>query len=195
MRRTARRFWLGCALLLASFAPAHAEHPAQRVDTAAAGWPLAEFALTDQRGAPFTKDRLRGRWTLLLLEDSACADPCETALAALAGLFERIRDTQAVRTVQVVLVTPGRDGEPPQRLGHVLARHDPRFIAASGSRAALAGLADDLGGALPDDAGSPRKGAGSIWMIGPDGILRGELLPPFDVLALTSQFMRTRARG
>jgi len=78
------------------------------------------------------------------------------------------------------------------RMGQYLARFDPRFIGAVGSRPILQKLADDLSVAPPgleNEASS-----GSIWVIGPDAIRRTELLPPFDVLPLTAEFMRTRAR-
>lgn len=187
MKRVACLAWLGCTLGLGYATPALADRLPQQVNLEAAGWPLGDFALTDHRGAPFTQENLRGRWTLLLLEDSRCGAPCEAALSALAGLYRRIHATQAIQTMQVVLVLPDSHGYPPERLGPYLARFDPRFIGAYGSRATLRGLADDLGVAR-------RSGAGSIWVIGPDGILRSELLPPFDVLLLTAEFMKTRSR-
>jgi len=196
MKRAACLAWLGYALSLGAVA----DRLPQQVNTASAGWPLGAFALTDHRGAPFTQENLRGRWTLLLLEDDRCGAPCDSALSALAGLFQRIHATQAIRTTQVVLILPDPHGNPSERLGQYLARFDPRFIAALGSRPTLQRLADDLGVAPPgfaNEASSKRvsrNGAGSIWVIGPDGILRTELLPPFDVLLLTAEFMKTRAR-
>jgi protein SCO1 len=195
MRRAACLAWLGCALGLGPVTPALADRLPQQVNPSPAGWPLGNFALTDHRGVPFTQENLRGRWTLLLLEDDRCGAPCEAALSALAGLFRRIHATQAIQTMQVVLVLPDAHGDPPEQLGPYLARFDPRFLGAVGSRATLQGLADDLGVALPGPAAaSARSRAGSIWVIGPDGILRTELLPPFDVLLLTAEFMKTRSR-
>lgn len=185
MKRATRLAWLGCVLGLVAATAAVAERLPQQVSRAAAGWPLGDFALTDQRGVPFTQENLRGRWTLLLLDDG-CSAPCEAALAALSGLFGRIHATQAIQTVQVVLVLP--TGAAPERLGPYLARFDPRFIGARGPQPALQGLADDLG------VTPPGRNAGSIWLIGPDGILRAELLPPFDVRLLTAEFMKTRSR-
>jgi protein SCO1/2 len=184
MKKAVLLAWLALSLALA--APALGDRLPQQVNLASAGWPLGDFALTDQHGASFTQDSLRGRWTLLLLERSRCGAPCEAALAALAGLFSRIHATQAVQTMQVVLVLP--DGESPERLAPYLAHFDPRFIGALGSRRTLQGIADDLGVASPD------AGAGSIWVIGPDGILRAELLPPYDVRLLTAEVMKTRSR-
>jgi len=181
MKRAARLACLGCMLSLGAIAPAFADRLPQQVSEATAGWPVGNFVLTDHRGAPFTQENLLGRWTLLLLED-ACGAPCETALSALAGVYRRISQTQAIRHMQVVLVSP--NSTPPE--WKTLARFDPRFIGAVGSRPALQGLADDLGVA--------RAAPGSIWVIGPDGILRAELLPPFDVLLLTAELMKIRSR-
>jgi protein SCO1/2 len=184
MKRAACRAWL--ALSLGFAAPAVADRLPQQVSLASAGWPLSDFALTDQHGAPFTLDNLRGRWTLLMLDPGRCGPPCEAALAALSGFFSRIATTQAIGTMQAVLVLP--HGKSPARMGQYLARFDPRFIGAQGSRRTVQGIADDLGVAFP------YAGAGSIWLIGPDGIVRAELLPPFDVRLLTAEVMRTRSR-
>jgi protein SCO1/2 len=191
MKWITRLVSLGCMLSLGSIAPAFADRLPQQVSEATAGWPVGNFVLTDHRGAPFTQENLLGRWTLLLLED-ACGAPCEAALSALAGVYRRINQTEAIRHMQVVLVSP--NSTPPE--WKTLARFDPRFIGAVGSRPALQGLADDLGVGVPThaNAASARSAAGSIWVIGPDGILRAELLPPFDVLLLTAEFMKIRSR-
>lgn len=200
MKRVACRAWLGCALSMLSFNPALADHPMQQVNHASAGWPLGTFVLANHHGAPFTQENLHGRWTLLLMENRHCGEPCEAALSALAGMFRRISQTEAIKSMQVVLVLPESHRIPPKRWGPYLERFDPRFIVTLGSPAMLQGLADDLGVALPrpaDEALSSsisRSGTGSIWVIGPDGILRTELLPPFDVLQLTAEFMKVRAR-
>lgn len=181
---------LCCLLGLGSASLALADHFQQKLDRAAAGWPLADFELTDQRGAPFTRDNLQGRWTLLLLENEPCEAPCEAALRALAGLFQRIQSTQAVRAMQVVLVSPQRD-EPPGKLGQYVESHDPRFLSARGPRATWQGLADDLGVA----GGSRYRGtSGLIWLIGPDGIVRVQFLPPYNVPLLTAEVLKIRAR-
>lgn len=197
MKRAAALAWL-CTLALGCTA-ALAERAPQRVNRASAGWPLGAFVLNDHRGLPFTEARLSGRWTLLLLGDRGCGTPCDAALTAVAGLIQRIRETRAVESVQVVMVSPAPGDEPARWLGPYLARFDPRFIGVHGPSSALQGLAADLGATLPDTQGeAPPPGgspaAGSIWVVGPDAILRGELLPPFDVRLLTAEFLKIRAR-
>jgi hypothetical protein len=37
-------------------------------------------------------------------------------------------------------------------------------------------------------------GNGAMVLIGPDAVLRSEILPPYDPLLLTSEYMRIRSR-
>jgi protein SCO1/2 len=188
-----------CALGAAVFLPlvAAAGHgepdggsaPIQRENRAAAGWPLGSFTLIDHHGREFTERALQGKWTFVLFGDTRCAEPCGDALAALAGLRKRIAGTAAAKATQVLFVSLDLDGDTRQRLREFLARFDPAFIGATGARATLMQLVDESGVTV-----QPRP-AGSLVLIGPDGVVRVEYLPPFDVKRLTAQFLRTRARG
>jgi protein SCO1 len=188
---------LACAMLLGAPALAHhgKEQPANR---GSERWPVDAFALTDQRGRPFTQDQLQGRWTFVLFGDTRCGESCSAPLTALTGLLQRIARTDAVKTTQVIFVSLDPQRDTPQRLGEYVARFDPRFIGGTASSATLQRLADDLGtagrivpAASPD--GMPSY-PGSIVLIGPDATVRVEYLPPFDVLLLTANYLKTRAR-
>jgi protein SCO1/2 len=187
MRRAGLLLACGLAACLALPAwPNHAPQQASRRDLA--GWELTAFALTDQEGRPFTEERLRGRWTFVLLGDTgSCGRPCDAALQALAGLYQRLAPTQALQTTGVLFVSldPGRDT--PQRLRSYLAGYDRRFIGVTGPPATLRRLADDLGA-----NGDPSPPAGSLLLVGPDGVVRVEYLPPFDVARLTAAYLRAR---
>jgi hypothetical protein len=37
-------------------------------------------------------------------------------------------------------------------------------------------------------------GRGALLLVGPDAVLRSELLPPYDPLLLTAEYLRTRSR-
>jgi|GEM_PF-2196018 len=185
---------LGAAVCVALVAEAgHGEHdgrpaPIQRESRAAAGWPLGSFTLIDHRGREFSDRALQGRWTFVLFGDTRC-EPCGEALAALAGLQQRIAGTAAVKTTQVLFVSLDPDGDTQPRLREFVARFDPAFIAATGARATLLELVEETGVTV-----QPRP-SGSLVLIGPDRVLRVEYLPPFDVKRLTAQFLKTRARG
>lgn len=149
----------------------------QKVDRSLEGWPLADFALVDQHGGKFGRERLLGRWTFVVIGDSGGA----AALDALDGLTRRIRLTEAILSTQVVLVASD-----PAALRRALAPYDPHWIGASGPRSALARFADDLGfaGGKPD---------GSLALVDPQGFVHARYLAPFDVLRLTAHYLKSRA--
>ena len=180
------------ALLAATLAaPALADQAEpQRVDRALEGWMVGNFNLVDQHGNAFTQEHLKDRWTFVLLGDTRCAEPCLAALSALAGMRQRIARTEIVKFTRVLFVSldPQRDSK--EKLRRYLAPFDPDFIGASGNRETLARLVEDLSppGSPPNTGGS----LGSLWLIGPDCNVRGEFLPPYDVLQLTARFLKTR---
>lgn len=190
-----------CILGLAAIAPARAAHAeTQGVDRALETWPVGEFALVDQHGKAFTEKHVQGRWTFILLGDTRCAEPCKAPLSALAGMYRRIGRTEAIKTTQVLFISldPGRDS--PELLQKYLAPFDDRFIGATGPWQTLKRLADDLGvsarlPASPEMVDASGKNYhGSLLLMGPDGAVRSEFLPPFDVLLLTSEYLKTRVR-
>jgi protein SCO1/2 len=179
---------LACGLAACFPLPASPHHaPQQASQRDLAGWELAAFALTDQEGRPFTEERLRGRWTFVLLGDTAsCGQPCHGALQALAGLYQRLAPAQALQTTQVLFVSLAPVRDTPQRLRSYLAGYDRRFTGVTGPPATLRRLADDLG------ANGDPSHAGSLLLVGPDGVVRVEYLPPFDVARLTAAYLRAR---
>jgi protein SCO1/2 len=191
MRHNSRLVIATALLLMALAAPACADQlKAQQVNRDLEGWMIGEFILVDQHRTTFTQEQLRGRWTFLLLGDSRCDESCTAALSALSAMFRRIASTRVVGLTQVLFVSLDPERGSTDKLGAYLAAFDSRFIGASGSRENLARLVEDLSppGAPPGAEGR----AGSMWLIGPDGIVRGEFLPPYDVLQLTARFLKTR---
>ena len=165
----------------------------QRVARINGGWTLDDFTLIDQRGKPFTREHLRGRWTLVLFGDTRCGERCTAPLHALSGMLQRIARTQKVKTTQVLFVSLA--GDTPEMLRTYLAPFDPHFIGASGKRQTVERLADDLGVAelLPASLVEP-SGAypGVLSVIDPEGVVWGQFLPPFDVSLLTARYLKTR---
>jgi protein SCO1/2 len=177
----------------------------QRVNRSQAGWPLSDFALTDHEGKRLTRAQLQKHWSFIVFGDTHCGTPCTDALEALEGLLQRIAPTAAVKTVQVIFVSldPARDT--PTLLRDYVLAFDNRFIGATGPTETLRSLLDDTGAAdsfpaqppneskrQQDDRGSSYHG--SMVLIGPDGVVRAEYLPPFDVKRLTAEFLITRLR-
>jgi protein SCO1/2 len=183
-----RRFAIEIAVALfaaASLPPALAYHGAtQGVNRESAGWPLAEFALLDHDGQPFTERRLKGRWTFMLFGDTRCGAACDAPLAALAAMNRRIASADAIRTTQVLFVSLDSVHDTPERLRRHVASFDSRFVGVTGPQASLQRLMHEL----------DVSGRGALVLIGPDAVLRSELLPPYDPLLLASEYLRARSR-
>jgi protein SCO1/2 len=112
---------------------------------------------------------------------------------------QRIAPTEAVKTTQVLFVSLDPERDTPEILRRYLASFDARFIGASGSWQTLERLTEDLGISVrkplhPATRVDNTSYAGSLVLIGPDGVVRAELLPPFDALLLTAEYLKTRAR-
>lgn len=172
-------------LAAATLPPAFAYHGrTQGANRESAGWPVASFALVDHEGQPFTELRLRGRWTFVLFGDTRCGARCDAPLAALAAMNQRIASADAIRTTQVLFVSLDPERDTPELLRRHLASFDARFVGATGPRASLTRLMDEL----------DVSGRGALVLIGPDAVLRSELLPPYDPLLLTAEYLRARSR-
>jgi protein SCO1/2 len=166
------------------------DDPTQAINLAPAGWPVGDIALADRLGSPFTRDGLVGRWTFLLLQDRSCAASCAEALSALTGLRRRIAGTAALQSTQVVVAVLRSDDQAGD--GHHLIPEAALAVVVTGPPAELDALEAELG-----IAAAPRHapGGGSLWLIGPDAVVRAQLLPPYDVPALTAAYLKMRLRG
>lgn len=188
-----RRPLIVALLCAAAFPPAWADHgPSQRERRDNAGWPVDGFALHDLQGTPFDPQRLHQRWTLLLFGDLRRGEASTPALRALAELLRRIDGTAASRSTQIVFVTLDPQRDTPQGLRSYLAAFDPRFTGVTGPAPEVHKLAEILGASGPTASASDLD---AVRVIGPDGVLRTELLPPFEAARLTAAFLKTRARG
>jgi protein SCO1 len=186
-------------LLLGAMMPALARHnAAQQVNRVSEEWPIDSFTLRDQHERAFTQEQLGGRWTFLLFGDTRCGEPCAAALSALDSVCRRIGNTEKMKNTQVLFVSLDPEGDTPGQLQKYLAPFDRRFIGATGSPEVLRRLVDDVRASTPAAAQPIGAGkhsySGSLLLIGPDGVIRAEFLPPFDVLLLTAEYLKTRVR-
>ena len=133
----------------------------------------------------------------MVFGDTACGSPCAAALSALAGLSRRLQGT--AKTPQVLFVSFAPERDTPAALAAHLARYDARFVGATGPRPTLKLLAEELAPALaaegPAARGRRPPYPGSLLLVGPDGALRAEFLPPFDVPRTTQSYLKLRLRG
>lgn len=104
---------------------------------------------------------------------------------------------QVIETTQVVFVSLSPERDDVNRLREYLEPFDKRFVGGTASRETLARLVDDWSVATDDPSkpglidANPRY-PGTLLLVGPDGSLRAEYLPPFDVPRLTADYLKTR---
>lgn len=102
---------------------------------------LAAFELTDQRGQPFSRDNLRGRWTLLFTGFTNCPDVCPLTVASMADLRRRL----ARDDIQFLFVSVDPERDTPEVIRRYLAHFDPGLLGATGTRAEVETFTAGLG--------------------------------------------------
>jgi len=103
--------------------------------------PIADFALTDQHGQPFSHEDLRGHWTLLFTGFTNCPDVCPLTIASMADLRRRLARNDL--RFLFVSVDPGRDTH--EVIRRYLAHFDPELLGATGARADVEKFTAGLG--------------------------------------------------
>lgn len=104
-------------------------------------WPVEAFDLVDHTGAPFTREDLQGRWTVLFSGFTHCPDICPATLGILKAAGKNLGDRDRLQTV-FVTVDPERDT--PERMAEYLALFDEKWIGLTGERTELNRLLDSL---------------------------------------------------
>jgi protein SCO1/2 len=102
---------------------------------------IADFSLTDQDGRPFTREDLRGHWTLVFTGFTNCPDICPATLATLADLGHRV-PREDLRFL-FVSVDPKRDT--PEVIRRYLAHFGAGISGATGTREEIERFTSGLG--------------------------------------------------
>lgn len=135
----------GLWLAMGLFPPAAPPAPELRAGTLLSSpKPLADFALTDQDGAPLSADSLRGSWTFVAFGFTACPDVCPTTMANFAALSDRLTEAGAP-AARFLFVSVDPDRDTPEGIGQYVRYFNPAFLGATGSHEALRALTGQLG--------------------------------------------------
>lgn len=108
--------------------------------------PLADFALYDHAGRPFSKAALEGRWTLVFFGFSNCPHICPDTLFQLRRVVQQLHGSlPPQRLPQILFVGVDPDRDTPEALAAYRQRFDNAIQAVSGPDAQLRALAMQLG--------------------------------------------------
>jgi protein SCO1/2 len=107
---------------------------------------IADFALLDESGQPFSLADFKGRWSLLFFGFTSCPDICPNTLYQLQqvrkDLVQELGE-ENLPVIYLVSVDPGRDT--PDKLAEYLSFFDPAFRGVTGDDRQLRALTMQLG--------------------------------------------------
>ena len=147
---------------------------------------IADFALVDGQGQPFSLENLRGHWSLLFFGFTNCPDVCPSALYDLNLVSEQLEASQGAGSadVQVVFVSVDPERDTPEKLSQYVSYFNPGFIGVSGSDEQLAPMTMQMGIAYrveEHEASAERYDvyhSASVLLMDPRGRLHGVFPAP-----------------
>lgn len=108
--------------------------------------PLPEFSLRDQDNAPFTREHLRGRTSLLFFGFTNCPDICPATLQQLAVARKRIAERAGEEAVpEIVLISVDPERDTPAKLREYVGHFGQGVTGVTGDLEELRKLTSALG--------------------------------------------------
>lgn len=147
---------------------------------------LSPVKLIDQDGKLFTLDRLKGRWTLLVIGYTACPDVCPTMMATFREIDKIFSAGNSKPIVDFMFVSVDPQRDTPEHIGNYVRFFNPRFLGATGDETALRTLTGQMGLSYNRAEGqSSAMGymidhSASIVLIDPDVGWKAIFTPPHD---------------
>lgn len=157
--------------------------------------PLQNFQLRDQDNQVFTRERFKGRWSLLFFGYTHCPDICPLTLAEAKGFYSNLKGTPYQADTQVIFVSVDPKRDTAEVLKRYVSYFDPTFIGVTGDRAQLDLLTRPLGiyYAYQGDGDDYAVDHSAVMvLIGPQAKRRAIFSPPHTAAVLTSDYLAIR---
>jgi protein SCO1/2 len=146
---------------------------------------LPDFALTDHHGRLFSREHLRGRWSLLAIGYTSCPDVCPFVLANLEAVLTELSTRMSPERLPHVVflaVDPARDAP---ALPDYMRSFHPDFLGVTGTEMEIQKVVSGVDGAVrrePADAFGHYLVAHTAFVsvIGPGGHVVAKLRPPIE---------------
>lgn len=160
---------------------------------------IEDFQLTDNKGNPFTKKNLKGKWTMLFFGFTNCGYVCPTTLTELNEMIKILqKEGTAYPLPQIVLVSVDPERDSISRINDYINAFNPTFI---GVRAPL-DVTEDLEkklhiAAIKMEANNKEKDhytvnhSAEILLINPDATIQAYLSFPHKADQLAKDYKQT----
>jgi protein SCO1/2 len=158
---------------------------------------LPDFELVDHHGAPFTRERLEGGWTLVFFGFTFCPDICPTTMALLAQLAEQLEGLPEEADTRVVMVSvdPARDTV--EQLAQYVPYFNPDFLGVTGEFLDIHRFATALNTPFRKVPGQGEDyqvdHSANLVLINPRGDYHGFFKAPLDLARLKVTYRSIRA--
>jgi len=104
---------------------------------------IKTFELTDHNGKSFSKEQLKGKWSLVFFGYTSCPDVCPTTLQNLGFIYDELKSAANNSQVLLVTVDPKRDTQ--EKLSQYIAYFNAEFIALRAGHEVLFPFARNMG--------------------------------------------------
>ena len=142
------------------------------------------FALTDHEGAPFTQDRLQGKWSLLFFGYTFCPDICPITLATIRQFEQLLQEEEPEAIVQVAMISVDPQRDTADKLATYMGYFSEAYVGVTGQYIDIFNLGRQLNvafGYTPTENGEYLVNhSGEIILIDPNGDFHGFFKVPHD---------------
>jgi len=158
---------------------------------------LPAFNLDATGNEAFSRNDLRGQFSLMFFGFANCPDICPITLATLARAYSEL-EAAGTQLPEVVFVSVDPNRDTTDQIATYLRNFDERFTGATASRRNLDPLLRTLGVSvmiheLPDQPSYTVTHNGTIYMIGPDAELIATIDGSVSATEIATDFRRVRA--
>ena len=94
---------------------------------------FSDFDLVDHNGEGFTKERLKGQWSIVFFAFTNCPDICPTTLSTLNDMYRKLKDDEK-ETLQIIMITLDAERDTVEQLAEYVPYFNPEFIGVTGNR-------------------------------------------------------------
>ena len=162
---------------------------------------ISDFSFYSANGVEFTKDNLKGKWTLMYFGFTRCPDECPTTMYQIKKLVNILREKDfPLDDKQWVLVSIDPERDTPEEIDKYAKGFDEDFMGVSNIRPMLLSLATQLSvnNVMPSEDSMDHSHldnhVNNIILLNPNGDFAGVFRPPFDIsrLSLTYQSITSK---
>lgn len=154
---------------------------------------LSPFDLVDLENKPFTKQNLKGKWSVLFFGFTQCPMLCPTTLSMLNKMYNKLAASHIKPMPQVVFISVDPDRDSTKSIADYLGSFNKHFVGATGSKVELTKLAKHLNILFMKVAKKNAKDAndyvidhsGTLLLVNPDAKLTAVFSTPHDAIKLS----------